>query len=58
MIIKRPKHHSKRIINRFLFFPVTIRTWSQDPGETRWMEFASIEQTYYSGSGWQNTDFV
>ena len=32
------RHDQRRIIKRFLFLPRTVR------GETRWLEFAEIEQ--------------
>ena len=58
MKIIHPNHHSIRIIRKFLFFPLTIHTWSQDSGETRWLEYATIEQTYYARIGWKYTRFL
>lgn len=56
MRFKRPKHRDKRIIKKFLWFPVTTMA-----GETRWLEYATIEQIYHGRSGqykgWRTTGF-
>jgi hypothetical protein len=64
MKTKHPNHHSTRIIEKFLWIPITIKTWCQDSGETRWLESVKIEQKcYVNGSGifgyqWKNERFI
>jgi hypothetical protein len=42
---KRPKIGDKRTVKKFLFLPKTIKE------ETRWLEWAIIEQQYLDSSG-------
>jgi hypothetical protein len=60
-----PQHHSVRVIKKFAWFPISIRTWSQGSKETRWLEHVVIEQKYYVGGapfpfidGWKNEKFL
>jgi hypothetical protein len=51
---KAPDYGDRRIISEFLFFPKTL------DGETRWLEFAEIIQSYLGAwcrwvdSSWHN----
>ena len=52
---KQPYLGQHRVIHRFLWWPVTIGN------ETRWLEFAEIEQRYCGapdGSTWEPLRFV
>jgi hypothetical protein len=42
---KKPRVGEKRIIKKFLFLPKTIK------GETRWLEWVTIEQQYLDSPG-------
>lgn len=48
---KKQIHGDKRIINKFLFLPRTIRN------ETRWLSFEKIEQKYMNNS-WQDIAWI
>ena len=47
---KVPKSGDRRIVEKFLLFPVNIN------GERRWLERATIEQQYFM-SMWINIEF-
>ena len=52
---KRPNEGSMRRIKAFLWWPRMIN------GETRWLEWATIDQRYDSGpygSGWSDWEWV
>jgi hypothetical protein len=48
---KQPLNGDKRIITKFLWFPLTISK------ETRWLEVASIQQ-HWSGPHWIGNDYT
>jgi len=58
------QNNTIRIVEKFLWLPVTIKTWRQDYGETRWLEKAKIEQKFYAEgygifkSKWRNIQFL
>ena len=52
-----PKDKEKKWVRKFLWLPLTIGL------ETRWLEYATIERTFYSYqrgkfSQWHNTKFL
>ena len=51
----RPCDHECRVFRKFLWWPFTIGS------ETRWLEFAEIEQRYHrsmDGDFWEPVKFV
>lgn len=48
---KTPKRYDKRVVTRFLYFPVNI------DGITRWLTKVTMEQEYVFGF-WMNRKFI
>ena len=47
----KPTVLSRRQVRKFLLLPTTAN------GQTRWLEVATINQTYIKGKGWRNSYF-
>jgi hypothetical protein len=59
----KPEHQpgDKRIVRKFLWFPLTLPVGYIGDQETRWWEYANIQQYWYDGfsfSAWMNERFM
>jgi len=51
-IKEKPELGDRRIISTFLWFPKTLQN------ELRWLENASVGQTYFSANGWRSEEWA